>query len=159
MKNVQKLTYAYSQAPWRKQLQFIVMFSLGLVFIALVAGVYLSVTARAATVGREVLALQDEIKDLRRINADLRTQLAILTSARVMEQRALSMGFKPLEKDQMVYLMVPGYTGRKGATLAAQPEPVTAVAASLPPEFTESLFDWLKVFVVEQSERWLKVLP
>jgi hypothetical protein len=159
MNNVRNLTYAYSQAPWRKQLQFIVLFSLGLVFVALVAGVYLSVTARAATVGREILALQEEMKDLRRINADLRTQLAILTSSTVMEERALAMGFEPLAKDQPIYLVVPGYTGRRGAVLAAAPEPVTTVAASLPPEFTEPLFDWLRVFVAEQSDRWLKVQP
>lgn len=159
MKNVQNLTYAYSQAPWRKQLQFIVLFLLGLVFVALVAGVYLSVTARAATVGREVLALQEDIKDLRRINADLRTQLAILKSATVMEQRALAMGFERLAKDQAEYLMVPGYTGRRSVVLAAQPEPVKAVAASLPSEFTESLFDWMQDFIAEQSDRWLKVTP
>ncbi len=46
MERVYGLTQAYSQAPWRKQLQLIGIFLVVLVFFALVAGIYLSVTAR-----------------------------------------------------------------------------------------------------------------
>jgi hypothetical protein len=156
MKRVGKLTQAYSQAPWRRQLQVIGVFSLGLVFVALVAGVYLSVTARTATIGHEILAMQEEIKDLRRINADLRTQIAIVTSATVMEERARSMGFEPIARDQAMYLVIDGYHTREGVVLAAAPEPVTTVAATLPPEFTESLYDWLRSNVAVEVTRWLE---
>jgi hypothetical protein len=54
MDRVQSLTQAYSQAPWRKQMQIIGLFLLVLVLTALV-GIYLSVTARAAAVGRDLI--------------------------------------------------------------------------------------------------------
>ena len=61
MENFRNLTQAYSQAPWRKQLKFIGLFLLLVVFVALIAGIYLDVTARAATIGREILIMKNEI--------------------------------------------------------------------------------------------------
>lgn len=144
MDRVRSLTQAYSQAPWRKQMQVIGLFLLGLVLIALVAGIYLSVTARAATVGREVLLMQDDLEKLQRENADLITQLANAKASSRMEERARALGFEPVGMDQILFLSVPGYTHSDRITLAPPPAPVVAVAASLPPDFTESLVDWLR---------------
>ena len=143
MDRVRNLTQAYSQTPWRKQMQVIGLFLLFLVLTALVAGIYLSVTARAATIGREVLMMQDDIEQLQLDNADLQTQLAAVKSSDQMEKRAATLGFEPIQKDQALYLVVPGYVRRDRVTLAPPPAPVTVVAASLPPDFTQSLFDWL----------------
>ncbi len=41
MDGVRQLTQAYSQAPWRKQLQILGLFLLVVVLAALVAGIYL----------------------------------------------------------------------------------------------------------------------
>lgn len=141
---VRTLTQAYSQTPWRKQLQVIGLFLLVLVFSAVVAGIYLSVTARAATVGRQIQFLQGEIEKNKQINLDMQTQLAQLTSSSVMEARALAMGFEPIEKDQPLYIVVPGYLGRQQVVLAPPPGPVKAGAPTLPPDFSESLLDWLQ---------------
>ena len=67
----QNLTQAYRLTPWRSQLQIIGMFLLILVMIALVAGIYLNVTARAATIGRQIQNLHEEIQVNERVNADL----------------------------------------------------------------------------------------
>lgn len=144
MDRVISLTQAYSQAPWRKQMQVIGLFLLLLVLTALVAGIYLSVTARAATIGREVLLMQGDIEQHQLENADLQTQLAAVESSDQMEQRAKALGFEPIQKDQPLYLVVSGYVRRDRVTLAPPPAPVTVVAASLPPDFTQSLFDWLR---------------
>lgn len=144
MNRVQNLTQAYSQAPWRKQMQVIGLFLLLLVLTALVSGIYLSVTARAATIGREVLLMQGDIEQLQLDNADLQTQLAAAKSSDQMEKRAKALGFEPILKDQALYLVVPGYVRRDRVTLAPPPAPVTVIAASLPPDFTQSLFDWLR---------------
>jgi hypothetical protein len=56
----------------------IVLSLLFVVFATLVAGVYLSVTARAATIGREILFMQADIDELELVNADLATQLAYI---------------------------------------------------------------------------------
>ncbi len=142
--NHQSLIQAYRQAPWRLQMQFIGLFCLGLVLMALVAGIYLNVTARAATIGRQIQGLQAEILSNQRFNSDLETQLALLTSHSEMEARAEDLGFRPADASEIVYLVVPGYPGRLPAVLAPPPGPVTASMASLPPEFTESLIDWIR---------------
>src|SRR5512139_1924157 len=95
MNRVYSLTQAYSQAPWRKQLQWIGLFLLVLILAALVAGIYLSVTARAATIGRQVQGVYAEMEKAERRIEDLQTQLADLTSNTVIEQRAAELGFLP----------------------------------------------------------------
>ena len=112
MNTVRSLTQAYSQTPWRKQVMVIVLSLLFVVFATLVAGVYLSVTARAATMGREVLLMQEDIDELELVNADLATQLAFITSDLEMAKRADDLGFVPIEKDQSIFVMVPGYVRR-----------------------------------------------
>ena len=143
MNTVRNLTQAYSQTPWRKQVMVIVLSLLFVVFATLVAGVYLSVTARAATIGREILMMQANIDDLELTNSDLTTQLAYMNSASEMSKRAEVLGFVPVEKDQAIFVMVPGYIRRGQANLAPPPGPVNPVAATMPPGYSESLVDWL----------------
>lgn len=160
MNKVNNLTQAYSQAPWRRQVQIVVLFSLGLIFIALIAGIYLNVTARTATMGRKILINRNNIDELTNSIADLQTQLANITSSTEMENRAIEAGFKPVEKGQQIYIAVTGYTEKSQAVLAPPPSPVKAVPASLPPNFTESLFDWLQKKVIPQiSTKLLGVQP
>lgn len=144
MNSVKSLTQAYSQTPWRRQVKFIVLFLLFVVFVALVAGTYLSVVARANTIGREILLMQSDIDDIELVIADLNTQHAFMTSASEMAKRAEDMGFEPIEKDQAIYVVVPGYIPRELASLAPPPGTITTVAASMPSDFTESLVDWLR---------------
>ena len=58
MENIHQLTQAYSQAPWRKQMYMIGVILLVLVSAAIIAGIYLNVTARAAAVGRQIQEMQ-----------------------------------------------------------------------------------------------------
>jgi hypothetical protein len=159
MENFQNLTQAYSQAPWRKQLKFIGLFLLLVVFIALIAGIYLDVTARTATIGREILIVKKEIDVLELEVSDLETRLAFMTSSNEMEKRALSLGFQPVEIDQTMYLVVDGYVSDEYVNLAPPPETVETVAANLPPDFTESLFDWLGQNVLPPIDEILGVIP
>jgi cell division protein FtsL len=143
MNTVRDLTQAYSQTPWRKQVMVIVLSLLFVVFATLVAGVYLSVTARAATMGREILMMQSDIDELELVNSDLATQLAYINSASEMAKRAEDLGFVPVEKGQQLFVMVPGYIRRGQLNLAPPPGPVIPVAASMPAGYNESLVDWL----------------
>lgn len=151
MNSVKSLTQAYSQTPWRRQVKFIVLFLLLVVFVALVAGVYLSVTARAATIGREILLMQSDISEIELVIADLSTKHAFMTSASEMAKRAEDLGFEPIEKDQAIYIVVPGYVPRELASLAPPSGTVTTVAASMPSDFTESLVDWLRQHILTTS--------
>jgi hypothetical protein len=159
MNGVRQLTQAYSQAPWRKQLQILGLFLLLLVLAALVAGIYLNVTARASTYGREILLMQRDIQDLNLVNADLGTQLALVNSATEMYNRALDMGFERIDRNEVTYLVVQGYIPRQQAVIAPPPKPTMIVAASLPSDYTESLFDWLQERLIPEMSRILEVKP
>jgi cell division protein FtsL len=158
MENVKRLTQAYYQAPWRKQLQYIVFFLVLLVMSAVVAGIYLNVTARAVTVGQEIQVMQNQIDNLRRTIADKETSLAFLTSTAIMEQRAREMGFRPVESDKIVYVVVPGYRERQEIYLAPTSQPAVVSKTELSPLFTVSLLEWLQVNVFNPSSVLAEVL-
>lgn len=147
MNHLENLAQTYSQAPWRKQLQFIGLFSLFLVSAALVAGIYLSISAKSAAVGRDIQAMQGDIEEIDRDIEDLQSQLATVLSSTSMEARALQLGFTSLSAEQTVYLKIPGYTARQPVTLAPNPQRALVSAPVLPAQYTESLLDWAKLYL------------
>jgi len=160
MQNVQKITQAYSQAPWRKQVQWIGSFLLVLVFVCLIAALYLNVTARAATVGREIQDMQvgqiqtastkpDQkdllsIEELKRHSADLQAQLAYLLSEDTMLKRAEDLGFEPGEPGIALYIEVPGYIPPQTATMAPPPGPTVSSQEAEVTIVRSSLLDWVE---------------
>ncbi len=138
---VHYVVHAYRQAPWRIQRQWIGTFMLVVLGLAMVASLYLDVTAQAALSGRTIQDLSYEINAGQQTNADIQTQLSELTSTHVMEQRAIALGFQPVNANQIQYVVVPGYSEPKPAILAAAPE-LKPSAPSILPEYTESLIDW-----------------
>ncbi|MEJ2263666.1 MAG: hypothetical protein P8X95_09485 [Anaerolineales bacterium] len=160
MDSVQRFTQAYSQAPWRKQVQLIGLFLLGLILVALVAGIYLNVTARAATIGRSIQGMRNTIENLERGNADLESQLASLTSNREMQTRASGLGLRPLDsEEQVLYVVVPGYVDRQAASTVSASAPALPRVRTLSPDYTQSLFDWLRERVFEPAAPLSEVKP
>lgn len=149
MNRVFRLSQAYHQAPWRKQLQYIGLFMMGLITVALVAGIYLSVTARAATIGRDIQKMNNHMEVTEREIEDLKTQLAMLTSNRVMEERASQLGFHPVSAEEMVFIDIPGYAKPRQVSMAQPQGPRLAAAPVLSTEYTQSLFEWLRERVFE----------
>ena len=147
MYKVQSITQAYSQAPWRKQLQWIGLFMLALILAAMVAGIYLSVSAQASTAGREIQIMYGEMEEIRRNIEDSESQLAILNSNAVMEKRAEELNFYPVESADIFYLLVPGYIDPGQASLAKPPGVTIPRAPTISPEYTESLVEWLSARV------------
>lgn len=146
------LIQAYKNTPWRRQFQVIGLFSASVVFIALIAGVYLNVTARAATFGREIQANRIEMREIEREIEDLESNLADLTSVREMRDRAEEMGFVSVNSNTASYLRVPGYPEERLIELAPQmTSPGVSGFPQLPPKYTKSLFEWINEFMYEIS--------
>jgi hypothetical protein len=171
MENLNRLTHAYSQAPWRKQMYLIGVILLILVCAAIVAGIYLNVTARAAAVGRQIQEMQVRvygyhyltgesgdtyvpIEELEQKIANLNSQLAYVTSYSVMQKRVKDLDLTPIAEDHTEYLEVPGYVDRQATSLAPPPVPVVVNASVIDPQFKESLFDW----VTEQARKTASLL-
>jgi cell division protein FtsL len=160
MNNFRNITQAYAQAPWRKQVQLIGLFLLILILAAMIAGIYLSVTARATTIGRSIQGIRYEVDQVERQNEDLITQLAFVTSNSEMQKRAEAQGFRPLQKDdEVLYIVVPGYDDRKPVVLANPPSPTSMDNQKLAPEYTQSLFEWLVERVLKPAAPLVEVRP
>lgn len=139
----QRIIQAYRQAPWRVQLQWIGVFLLVLVVAMLMAGVYLQVSAQATAAGSRSHQLELERENLQIRIADLRTQLAYLNSSVVMRARAEELGFYQAGQDDLIYLAVPGYAGRKVVFLAPPPSGPAREVSLIKPAYKQSLWEWL----------------
>jgi len=155
--NVTHFVHAYRQAPWRVQRQWVGAFLLAVLALAMVAALYLDVTARAAITGREIQDLQLQITSVERTNADLQTRLATALSTTNMESRALTLGFRPAEPGEIHYLIVPGFY-RPSAVTMVVPQAQSATQ-TLPPAYTESLFDWLASLLDQPAAGLAGVTP
>lgn len=150
MINVTHFKHAYRQAPWRMQRQWAGIFLLGVLIFAMISALYLDVTSNAAIDGREIQQLRLDITATQRMNADLETELAVQLSTSNMEARARAMGFRPADMGEIQYLVVPGYVHFTGVNLAAAQTQMPA-QYTVPPEYTQSLLDWLSAFLNSPS--------
>ncbi len=131
----------HQEMPIRFQREWLAVFLVGVMLLGLVAGLYLNVSARAAITGREIQSLEAEIAVNKRDNADLQTQIATLLSNQSLAQRAQALGFEPVKREDVEYIVVPGYFPPQGIHLV---QPVAdADLLAKKPEYTESLFEWL----------------
>ena len=141
MKN--KESQAHKQAPWRIQIRSVGLFLLALVAIALVAALYLSVSAQAASAGLEIRSLEAEKEILTQLIADQEVHLAWLNSTTLMTQRARELGFSRISADQAIYVIVPGYVGRPIAHVSQLPGIDVVSQDVITPTYTQSLWDYL----------------
>jgi hypothetical protein len=136
-----QIIHAYKQAPWRVQRQWVGAFLLFVIAAAMIAALYLDVTARAAVAGREIQEVRFEITAIQRANADHETRLARLTSTAEMQRRAIELGYRPVKPGELDYVAVPGYVAPEPAILLAA-EDVTLPQQALPFEYSQSLLEW-----------------
>lgn len=141
LQNINHFVHAYKVAPWRIQRQWIGNILLAVVALAMIAALYLDVSAQAAIAGREIQDLTAAIAASQQASADLQTELAVLTSASSMEERAQTLGYHPIESNQVEYLVVPGYVAPQHEIVAVALQPQLS-APKIAPEYTQSLLDW-----------------
>jgi hypothetical protein len=136
-----QIIHAHRQAPWRVQRQWVAAFLLFVIGAAMIAALYLDVTARTALAGREIQETRFAITTIQRTNADLETQLAKLTSTAEMERRAVALGYRPVQPGELDYVSVPGFVAPEPALLKAAVD-VTTLEQTLPAEYSQSLVEW-----------------
>lgn len=142
MKSENRFKHASFQAPWRLERQLISVSLLIVLGFAMIAALYLMVTSQAAIVGREIQDLRLETIETEQRNADLQSELARLTSNVEIERRAYALNFRPVNPEELEYLFVPGLSIPDGIILATVPN-LQPSPPSIPPEYAQSLLDWL----------------
>jgi hypothetical protein len=155
----QSLIQAYRQAPWRNQLKWIATFLLGVIVIALVAGLYLSISAQALSIGLEIQRNNREKMVIDQDIANLRNQLGDLTAGPTMLERAKTLGFVTINPAEIEYIVVPGYAGRQTASLAPQTVPDQYVQPMINPEYTQSLSDMMFLGLLKLNSLQTRRIP
>jgi hypothetical protein len=146
-----RLVQAYRQAPWRIQLQWIGTGLLAIVLFSLIAWLYLSIASRTSIAGREIQELRSETTQTQENIANIQAQIASSTATTIMETRAKKLGCKEIDPEKAVYFIVPGYSGRKTAELAAPSDASTPAGSVITYDFTQSLWDWMTQRFLETS--------
>ena len=141
IRTIDIIQYAYKQAPWRVQRQWISAFLLILLSLSMVAALYLDVTARAALTGRDIQNLNADLITIQQSNADLETHIATLTSNSAMETRALALNYQPVQSNQLQFIVVPGFIAPQLTGLISAPS-LQPSTRTIQPEYTQSLLDW-----------------
>ncbi len=134
---------AFLLAPWRARVRTASGLLLWGLVLLLVGGMYLGVNGRLARAGRQVLVLEARRDELRRANAELRTQLAALTAADKMKERAEALGFRPARAEEIEYLVVEGYVPEPEFQAPRPPGSPEPRPTRLSPAYTETLGEWL----------------
>lgn len=140
MDNLTQIVNKVKQAPWRVQRQWIGLVLLCVVLIAMVAGIYINVSARAAISGRQIQLLTSQIDSNKREIADMEIGLAKVTAAEAMQARAESLGFQPATTEDITYLVVDGFQERTPARFSSLAS--SEQVSFLKNEYMETLFDW-----------------
>jgi len=155
----QSLIQAYQQAPWRNQLKWIATFLLGVIVAALVAGLYLSISAQAMSMGFEIQEKNQDKVVITQDIADLRNQLGDLTADPAMLERAKALGYDYVNPSDLEYILVPGYSGRQTASLAPQTATEEFSEPTINPEYTSSLSEILLQGLLKFSAMQARRIP
>ncbi len=146
------LTQAYKQAPWRLRTQKGALFLVGVVLVACVIWIMESISIQAADAGMQIQVMTDQQLSLNREIADLRAQSAAYTATERMEKRAAEMGFHTATREDLSYITVKGYAGRK-PQISAPPPGSDLLPMLIKPIYTQSLSDWLWQGLIKLSEQ------
>ena len=130
------------KTPWKTQQQLFGFVLVVLVFAAMIAGIYLNVTSRAAVLGREIQDLETQITEAKRVNADLTNQLGVLLSYQSMAARAEAMGFTLAAPEDIEYVTIPGYAAAEPVDLSE--DRPNDQKNTLPDAYTQSLWEWFE---------------
>ena len=142
---------AFQQAPWRNQLQKIGLILTVLVFYAIVAGIYLSITATSYSVGVDVQNDEYKSNNMKQEIENLKINIGEFSSSSVMDIRAKELGYEQPDPKTFVYAVIPGYHGRQlGILKSIPPSPDQPIL--IRPEYKLSLWEWVFQSALALSE-------
>lgn len=126
---------------------------LWLMILLVLGGLYLSVSAKTAQLGREVIVNTDEVRQKTLIRNELSAQLAELTSPARMRVRAESKGYRDATFNDIAYAQLEIAALKKDFVAPAPDTYVKDRSQLISPAYTETLIDgfrrWFAVGDIE----------
>jgi hypothetical protein len=136
-----RLKQAYKQKPWRSQIQWIGRILLVLIISVISIVLHLNVTTQAATAGVEIRVMEAERQLLNREINNKRTQLAIITSAAVMQKRAEDLGFRPATNSDIEYIFINEYLDKEPEINFYESTFKSLDEQQIDPQYVQSIWD------------------
>jgi uncharacterized membrane protein YciS (DUF1049 family) len=146
------LTQAYAQAPWRLRTQKGALFLIGVFLVGCVIWVMLTISVKASESGLDIQVMTAEEQVLVREIANLRSQIAEKTSSTHIKEQAAVMGFHQATREDITFIVVPGYVGRR-TNISAPPPGSDLPPLLLKSTYTQSLYEWLYEGALKISEK------
>ncbi|MFO7681630.1 MAG: hypothetical protein R6X34_16420 [Chloroflexota bacterium] len=114
----------HKRLSWLTEAQAAVGWGIILVLLAILGTVYLSQASRIAVSGRRVQIHQNELDELKRIEAELEKRIAEAQSLEDLQAKARAMGFIQAQPENIEYLVIPDYPAETAVPpiLSATPE-------------------------------------
>jgi hypothetical protein len=138
--------------PFRTPAQATAIIGLAVVVALLIGALYLAQATVTATTGSQLLELQRTRDFLQRANSDLEARTALRSNLNTLRGRAQELGFRPARPDDLIYLVVAGYS-----PIRATPTPIfTATPSRL---YDETFSGWLGEqwqIISRQFEAWMQ---
>lgn len=128
------------ESPWRNQRQLVSTLALIGVVIALIMALYLIQTTTTTTTARQLREMDATRQALESGNELVRGQIAELQSLPLLMTRAATMGFRPAEESDIVYLPVEGYRYNR-PRVTPTPTPAPTEPGDI---YDETLGGWLE---------------
>ena len=139
----ESLIQAYSNSPRRQKLQIIGSIFMAIVIAAVMLILYLVVSARVVSIGRQLQQAKDEIDQLVYLSVNYRNQIALLSRFEVMEKKAKDLGFRAPYPGEVFYVPVSGYEQFTQTHVEVAGDTKLAVINVNLVEYHESLIDWI----------------
>ena len=139
----ESLIQAYSNSPRRQKLQIIGSIFMAIVIAAVMLILYLVVSARVVSMGRQLQQAKDEIDQLVYLSVNYRNQIAQLSRFEVMEKKAIELGFRPPYPGEVFYVPISGYDQEIQPYVDVNGDATPAVINVNLIEYHDSLIDWI----------------
>ena len=139
----ESLIQAYSNSPRRQKLQIIGSIFMAIVIIAVMLILYLVVSARVVSMGRQLQQAKNEIDQLVYLSVNYRNQIAVLSRFEVMEKKAIELGFRSPYPGEVFYVPVSGYDQQIQPHFDQADDGSPAVINVNLIGYHESLIDWI----------------
>ncbi len=139
----ESLIQAYSNSPRRQKLQIIGSIFMVIVIAAVMLILYLVVSARVVSMGRQLQQAKDEIDNLVYLTVNYSNEIANLSRFEVMKTRAKELGFRSPYPGEVFYVPVQGFDQGEETRVVIQNDTQPAVINVNLIEYHETLFEWI----------------
>jgi len=116
---------------------------MAIVIIAVMLILYLVVSARVVSMGRQLQQAKNEIDNLVYLSVNYSNEIAHLSRFEVMEQRAEKLGFRAPYPGEVFYVPVEGLRQEEEPRVEIRDDSKPAVINVNLIEYHETLFEWI----------------